>query len=160
MKMRIHVMLFLLLGSSLVIAQVDPIDDAGVAIGGYDVVSYFNTGMAIKGNRTHISSLRGVTYFFASAENKKLFESDPARYLPQFDGYCALAVSYGQKISIDPETFKIVNNKLYLFFNGKTNHRIVNSLETWNRNEPKLLKKAEQLWPDVKRKVYEPGKGL
>ena len=55
--------------------------------------------------------------------NQKLFEATPEKYLPQYEGYCALAVSYGKKISIDPQTFKITDGKLYLFFHGKTGIR-------------------------------------
>ena len=138
-----------------VVAQVDPVDKKGVAIGGYDVVAYFLPGKAIKGIEGNASIFDGVTYLFSSVENKKVFEGNPEKYLPQYEGYCALAVSYGKKISIDPHTFKIVDDKLYLFYNGNASGRKVNSLETWNRNEPHLLKKADALWPDVKKRKYK-----
>lgn len=141
-------------------AQVDPIDANGIAIGGYDVVSYQTTGKAEKGNAQFTATYADTKYLFTSKENQKLFESQPAKYLPQYDGYCALAVSYGKKISIDPETFKVANGKLYLFFHGKSGGRNVNSLDTWNKNEDRLLKKANDLWPDVKKKKYKPGDKL
>jgi YHS domain-containing protein len=142
---------------TLIIAypQVDPVNKEGVAIGGYDVVSYFQPDGPAKGNSNFKYVYNAVTYYFTSAENLNLFKENPEKYIPQFGGYCALAVSYGKKISIDPQTFKITDNKLYLFFKGKTTHGSVNSIETWNRNEPKLLKKAESLWPDVKKRKYK-----
>ena len=142
---------------TLIIAypQVDPVNKEGVAIGGYDVVSYFQPDGPAKGNSNFKYVYNAVTYHFTSAENLNLFKENPEKYIPQFGGYCALAVSYGKKISIDPQTFKITDNKLYLFFKGKTTHGSVNSIETWNKNEPKLLKKAESLWPDVKKRKYK-----
>jgi len=137
-------------------AQVDPVSKSGVAIGGYDVVSYFTTNNAVKGQAQHKANYNGVTYYFSNAQNQQLFESNPQKYLPQYDGYCALAVSYGKKISVDPQTFKVKDEKLYLFFHGKTSRGSVNSLDSWNKDEARLLKKADGLWPDVKKKKYKP----
>lgn len=135
-------------------AQIDPVNKNQVAIDGYDVVAYFRAGKATKGDPRYQSQHESVTYHFVNAENKELFDKDPSKYVPQYGGYCALAVSYGQKISVNPETFKVVDDKLYLFFNGHTRRGQVNSLETWNKNEPRLLEKADRLWPDVKKKKY------
>jgi YHS domain-containing protein len=141
-------------------AQVDPVDKNGVALGGYDVVSYFVSGKASKGSKQNASLFNGVTYFFSSTENQKLFKATPLKYLPEYEGYCALAVSYGKKISVDPETFKVSNEKLYLFYHGHSGGKKINSLDTWNKNEPRLLKKADQLWPEVKKRKYRPGEAL
>jgi len=155
--MKVIISTFILVVIALsAFAQVDPIDKQGLGIGGYDLVSYFTTGKAIKGDPAIISIRNGATYQFSSKENKTKFEADPEHYLPQFDGYCALAVCYGKKISIDPKTFKIVDDKLYLFYNGKAGAKHVNSIETWNRHEDRLLPKANELWPDVKKKKYQP----
>ncbi|MCI0750664.1 MAG: YHS domain-containing protein [Flammeovirgaceae bacterium] len=148
--------LLILFSSIFTLAQVDPIDKNGVAIGGYDVVAYFQSGKAVKGDQQTKFQYNGVTYFFSSKENQQRFEASPTKYIPEYDGYCALAVSYGKKISIDPQTFKITDDRLYLFYNGKTSRGKVNSLESWNKNEAKLLKKADSLWPDVKKKKYKP----
>ena len=141
-------------------AQIDPIDKNGLAIGGYDLVSYFESGQALKGNESIKARLHGATYHFINKENQKLFEANSEKFLPQYEGYCALAISYGKKISIDPQTFKVTDGKLYLFFHGNTGGRKINSIETWNKNEDRLLKKADQLWPDVKKKEYKSGSSL
>lgn len=135
-------------------AQIDPVNKNSVAIDGYDVVAYFRNGKPVQGDSRYSAQHENVTYYFSSAENQSLFEKEPQKYVPQYGGYCALAVSYGQKISVDPKTFKIVNDKLYLFFNGHTRRGQVNSLETWNKNESRLMEKADRLWPDVKKKKY------
>jgi YHS domain-containing protein len=146
---------FVLLNVIFSYSQIDPINKDGVGIGGYDVVSYFRSNSPLKGDSKFRSEYNSATYYFSSRENQNLFEANPNKYLPQYDGYCALAVSYGKKISIDPETFKITNDKLYLFFHGATSRGRINSLDTWNKNESKLLNKAEGLWPDVKKKKYK-----
>jgi YHS domain-containing protein len=156
MKMRSLFFLLIIAGYYQASAQVDPVDRNGIAIGGYDVAAYFESGMALKGNRQFAKQFNGVTYLFKSKENLQLFEANPLKYLPQYDGYCALAVSYGKKISIDPETFKLIDGKLYLFYKGRTSNGTYNSLETWNKSEPRLLKKADLAWPDVKKKKYHP----
>lgn len=154
------ILLSLLLISTATFAQVDPIDKSGLAIGGYDLVAYFNAGKAVKGDPQFSWVLGSTTYLFSTRENLDAFKATPLKYLPQYEGFCALAVSYGKKISVDPKTFKVIDNKLYLFFHGKSGGRMVNSLEAWNKNEPRLLQKAESLWPDVKKIKYDPKKTL
>lgn len=158
--MKNLILIALLLITYTAQAQVDPVDNKGLALGGYDVVSYFTDGTAAKGDARYSSTHRGTTYYFISADHQQAFAADPERYLPEFEGYCALAVSYGKKISVDPETFKITDGKLYLFYHGKSGSKRVNSLETWNKNEQRLLKKAQELWPDVKKKNYKMGDTL
>jgi YHS domain-containing protein len=153
-----HISIFLMfVTTTLAMAQVDPINRDGVAIGGYDVVAYFKNGKAVKGDPAIHAEVNGANYYFSSEENEREFLSNPDMYLPQYDGYCALAVgTTGKKISIDPKTFKITNGKLYLFFNGKSfSGTKFNSLEPWIKDEPNLLKKADDMWPVVKQRKYK-----
>ena len=69
-------------------AQVDPVNKDGVAIGGYDVVSYFS-GEAKQGNKTYAAKHDAATYYFASKANMATFTQSPSMYVPQFGGYCA-----------------------------------------------------------------------
>jgi hypothetical protein len=48
----------------------------------------------------------------------------------------------GEKVEIDPETFKILNGKLYLFYHSWTN----NTLPKWNQEEVKLKAAADNSW--------------
>jgi hypothetical protein len=48
----------------------------------------------------------------------------------------------GEKVKVDPETFKIIGDRLYLFFNFWGN----NTLDTWNKDEITLHRKADQNW--------------
>lgn len=115
----------------------------GLAIQGYDPVAYFNQNKAAEGNKQLTAVFEGVTYRFSSAANKELFVKDPKKYEPQYGGWCAYAMgATGEKVEIDPETFKILNGKLYLFYHSWTN----NTLTKWNKDEPTLKSKADKSW--------------
>ncbi|HRH59131.1 MAG TPA: YHS domain-containing (seleno)protein [Chitinophagaceae bacterium] len=115
----------------------------GLAIQGYDPVAYFTQNKAVKGSKDFAYSYQGVTYYFASAADRDAFKSNPAKYEPQYGGWCAYAMgAKGTKVEIDPETFKIVNNKLYLFYNKYFN----NTLKTWNKDEANLKTQADANW--------------
>lgn len=120
--------------------------DEGLALSGYDAVAYINQSKALKGNRNFAVTHDGITYYFATAANKEAFGKDPARYEPAYGGWCAYAMgSNGEKVSVDPKTFKIVDGKLNLFYNKFFN----NTLEDWNKDESSLKKKAAINWQKV-----------
>jgi len=115
----------------------------GLAIKGYDPVAYFTVGKAVKGSKDLSVYSVGATYYFSSAANKELFKANPDKYMPEYGGWCAYAMgAKGEKVSVDPETFKIVNGKLYLFYNAFFN----NTLKDWNKDEVNLKKKADANW--------------
>jgi YHS domain-containing protein len=114
-----------------------------VALQGYDPVAYFKQGKAIKGKQGLTENYEGVSYVFSTAVNKALFIKNPVAYEPQFGGWCAFAMGdSGEKVEINPQTFKIVDGKLYLFYNAFFN----NTLKSWNKNETVLKTKAERNW--------------
>ncbi len=120
--------------------------DKGVAIQGFDPVTYFTLNKAVKGNKQIVASAEGVTYCFSSVANKDLFLKDYKKYEPQYGGWCAYAMgAVNEKVEIDPETFKIVNGKLYLFYHSWTN----NTLNKWNKDEAGLKAKADKNWGNI-----------
>lgn len=119
-----------------------------VAIQGYDPVGYFTQGKAIKGKKEFTTSYQGVVYKFSSSENKEAFLKNPSKYEPQYGGWCAYAMgSAGEKVEINPETFKIIDGKLYLFYNAYFN----NTLKSWNKDQTNLKTKADNNW----KKTYK-----
>lgn len=117
-----------------------------LAIEGYDPVAYFTQGKAIEGKSSLAVSHQGVLYYFSSAENKAAFLAQPSKYEPQYGGWCAYAMgAKGEKVSVDPETFKIVNGKLYLFYN----RLFTNTLTSWNKDERNLNTKADANWAKI-----------
>lgn len=119
-----------------------------VAIQGYDPVAYFLQKKPLKGKKEYSLLFEGVRYYFISKENKDTFSKNPSSYEPQYGGWCAYAMgSSGEKVEINPETFKIVDGKLYLFYNAFFN----NTLKSWNKEEKELKTKADYNW----KKIYK-----
>lgn len=122
------------------------LNDEGVAIKGYDPVAYFKSNEAVKGKKELAVFFQGALYYFSSVENKEEFKKNPAKYEPEYGGWCAYAMgAKGEKVSIDPETFKIVNGKLYLFYN----RNFTNTLKSWNKDEASLKTKADINWKNI-----------
>lgn len=113
-----------------------------VAIEGYDPVSYFD-GKPLEGKSSLLLNHHGVIYQFTTLTNLNKFKSSPEKYEPAYGGWCAYAMGEtGEKVKIDPETYKVLDGKLYLFYNFWGN----NTLTDWNKNEKPLKTKAEQNW--------------
>jgi YHS domain-containing protein len=148
----IVVVAIIALFSDAVAAQTQPVDKNKLAIGGYDVVSYFTANKATKGTKQFTATNNGATYYFASAINQKAFKANPKKYLPQCDGYCAWGVSEKNvKFPTNPETFKVLNGKLYLFFNGDFEGKPFNTLAEWNKDESKQLQNIDKAWSKLKK---------
>lgn len=120
--------------------------EGSLALQGYDPVAYFTQHKAVKGKKELAVSHQGIVYYFASAQNKETFKAAPNRYEPEYGGWCAYAMGHnGEKVSVDPETFKIINGKLYLFYNRFFN----NTLKDWNKDEASLKSKADNNWGNI-----------
>lgn len=118
-----------------------------IALGGYDAVTYFE-GKPLEGDPEVKWVYNGVTYLFSSPANLSKFKGNPDKYEPAYGGWCAYAMGEtGEKVKIDPETFKVLNGKLYLFYNFWGS----NTLEDWEKNEKKLKESADQNWKNLVR---------
>lgn len=115
--------------------------EQNVAINGYDPVSYF-IDQPIYGNPDITSTYGDATYYFVNAENKVRFEADPEAYIPQYGGFCAVAVSEGKLVPVDPETYKVTDGKLYLFYNGEHG----NTKPQWEADEATMKVNADAAW--------------
>ncbi|MCG8433222.1 MAG: hypothetical protein MJA83_04235 [Gammaproteobacteria bacterium] len=90
----------------------------GVAIKGYDPVAYMTENAAVKGTEIHNYNWREVTWYFSSAENQRLFMEDPQKYVPQYGGHCAFAMSLGKLVPGSPAAWAIKDGKIYFNLNG------------------------------------------
>jgi len=117
------------------------LDDSAV-IGGYDVVAYHSVGEPTKGSADFSTEYQGATWHFASAENKALFDAEPAKYAPAYGGWCSAGASKGKKVPTKPELFAIVDGQLYLnsstkahndLFLAKTEEVIAKGESNWKR---------------------------
>ena len=111
-----------------------------VALGGYDTVAYFTQNKAAKGKAEFSAEYLGKTWHCAGAKHRDLFKASPAKYAPQYGGYCAWAVSQGYTASTVPEAWKVVDGKLYLNFSRRIQRR-------WERDIPANIAAGDRNWP-------------
>ncbi|MGB7536001.1 MAG: YHS domain-containing (seleno)protein, partial [Azonexus sp.] len=116
-------------------------DDSRVILKGADVVAYFVDGKYLAGKAQFTSKYEDVTFRFASAEHKALFDKEPGKYLPQFGGYCANGIAYAIPWGGDADTWKIIDGKLYIF-GGQA------SQDAFELDEKKNLALAESYWKE------------
>lgn len=114
----------------------------GVAVGGYDPVAYFTQAKPVQGREDLTLEHQGAKWRFASEANRDAFKAEPARYAPQYGGYCAWAVSQGYTAKGDPNAWKVVDGKLYLNYN-------LSVRRDWAKDIPGNIKRGDGNWPKV-----------
>lgn len=118
------------------------VDKTGVGLQGYDPVAFFTENKPVKGHAGIVSRYNGVIYQFATVEDKKLFDENPAKYEPQFGGYCAYGVSRGKAVEIEVDAFQIVDGRLLMQYDKDIR-------DTFNKDTKGNLKTADKNWPDL-----------
>lgn len=114
----------------------------GVAMREFDAVSYFK-GRPVKGNSKFYHNFKGITYYFANAANLEEFKKSPDKYEPAYGGWCAYTVALsGERVKINPVTYKIIDGKLHLFYSFNSDNRLLK----WNKDEQKLKPAANRNW--------------
>ncbi len=122
----------------------------GVFLRGYDPVSYIKKNKAEKGNEGISSQYKGIKVYFTSKENKDLFLRTPEAFIPAYNGWCAYAMAdSGDLVEIDPKSFKVVEGKTYLFYNGFW----ADTLKKWNKkDDSSQIQKANLNWKKYQKK--------
>ena len=133
--------LFLVLVTGAVTSATGQPRQNEVAIKGYDTVAYFRLGKAVKGSPSFSYEWHDMIWQFSSKENRDLFAASPDQYAPQYDGYCAWAMTEARLAITDPEVWKIVDGKLYLNCSRE-------AYEKWSRDIPGHIKKADAIWKE------------
>jgi YHS domain-containing protein len=118
-----------------------------VILKGYDPVAYFNQGKAVMGNPLITSTYNGATYLFASREDKAEFDKSPAKFEPQYGGYCAYSMSKGERHNIDPKAFHIYKGKLYVCETPE-------QMKKFSANIDAYVSKADQNWLKIGPRTY------
>jgi len=109
----------------------------GIAIRGYDTVAYFTQGEPVKGSSEYSTEWMGATWQFSSEEHLNTFVASPQTYAPQYGGYCAYGVSQGYLVKIEPEQWRIVDDKLYLNYDAEVQSK-------WIKDIPGYISKADE----------------
>jgi hypothetical protein len=90
-------------------------DLTGLALDGFDPVSYFLEGEPRPGRAEYEAIWGGAAWRFASAANRAAFISHPPAYAPRFGGHDALAMAGGRAVPASPRIASVVDRRLYLF---------------------------------------------
>ena len=114
----------------------------GVAIRGFDPVSYQTEQRAVRGKEEFRATHEGSEFRFSTSANRDAFVASPQRYAPQYGGFCAFGTAGGYKAATDPMAFTIVNGKLYLNYNEQVR-------KEWGKDIPGYIEKADKNWPVV-----------
>ena len=117
-----------------------------VALGGYCPVCYIAAGKANMGSSEFTAKHDGKIYQFVSAGTKAMFEKEPSKFLPQYNGYCAYGMSLGKKFDSDPTAFSVIDGKIYLNKNAK-----VQAL--FSKDTKSHLVKADKEWKAIEMKM-------
>ena len=115
----------------------------GIALRGYDPVAYFTQGKAVRGDPKITAKFDGATYDFVDEKDRAAFEADPAKYAPQYGGFCAAATTHGRKVDADPHKFVVKDGKLYVNYNQE-------ALDFFAKDLPTNITAADRKWPEVK----------
>ncbi len=126
------------------------VDVKGIALRGHDPVAYFTAGKPVKGVAVHAASHAGAAYHFVSADNKALFEKDPAKYAPQYGGFCAWAVANGYKADADPTAWEISGGRLFVNYDASV-------AKTWTASKSRFIKSADEKWAAVMSEAPKSG---
>lgn len=113
---------------------------SGAAIKGYDPVAYFTAGRPVRGRPEFSLDHNGARWHFSSADNRRLFEMDPARYVPAYGGYCAYGVAQGYLVKIEPDAWAIRDGRLYLNYDRSVQRQ-------WAADPPAFIKAGDANWP-------------
>lgn len=118
------------------------IDDKGIALGGFDPMSYWQGGGPQRGARKHEATLEGARFWFASEATKAAFLADPQRYLPQYGGFCAFGVSHGKKYPGNPLIFQIFGDRLFVEYDRAAK-------AVWEKGIERNIAIADRIWPKI-----------
>ncbi len=118
-----------------------------LALDGYDPVSYHRSGGPKKGSKSRAVRYRGVIYRFANDANKEAFKKSPAKYEPAYGGWCAWAMREGSKTDVDPKSYLVIDDQLYVFYKGVWGNTRSDWIKLAKKNgNPALIKQADRGW--------------
>ena len=114
---------------------------------GFDPVAYFTDGKPVRGKHTLPATVEGRTYYFASPEHRAAFQATPAKYEPQYGGFCSNGAPYAVKLGSDPTQFEIRGGRLFIFGD-------IQGHEMWLLDWQENILHADELWPSIRDKGY------
>jgi hypothetical protein len=121
---------------------------SGVALSGFDPVTYFLTEGPQPGRPEYEIIWKGIAWRFASAANREAFAEDPEAYAPRLGGYDATAAAGGLIVEANPLLFAVTSDGLYLFRSDHARARFM--------ADDSIAHKAEERWSNLRRELLQP----
>jgi YHS domain-containing protein len=118
----------------------DPL--TGVAIEGYDPVTYFTDSEPKQGTPDFEHVWSGVSWYFVSAANRDVFARNPPIYAPQYGGHCVMSLSRGYLSDGKPRLYSIEGLRLYFFYSTANRDAFLMS-------KTEAVTKAEANWGNL-----------
>lgn len=139
MNMILKLFLFVCFFTPLMAEEINTSFIGKLAVNGYDVVAYFKEQKPVKGNSKYQFLWKNAVWKFSTEENLNLFKLTPEKFAPQYGGYCAFAMSKGEKYDISPDAWDITEGKLYLNYDQEIH-------KDWIKNKKEFIIKADLYW--------------
>jgi YHS domain-containing protein len=139
----LYIIILLFLSEGAIAQKAEIFQKDGLAIRGYDPVSFFKQGGPLKGDEKFAYEWRETRWLFSSSANLELFKTDPEKYAPQYGGYCAYGMAEGHKAPTETDTWTILDGRLYFNYNRKVK-------EIWMKDTKGFIEKADTNWPRLK----------
>lgn len=122
------------------------VDSNQVALRGFDTTSYLTEGKPTRAASTYTALFDNAIYRFVSATERDAFVANPGKFAPAYNGFCAMGAALGKKLDGDPEVYRLLEGRLYVFVNG-------GAAQAWDKDALGNLAKAEANWPRIRNKT-------
>ncbi len=119
--------------------------ETGIAIRGYDPVAYFTDNKPVAGKEEFVTEWMGAKWKFASQDHLDKFKAEPAKYAPQYGGYCAYGIAKDHVVKIEPDQWTVVDGKLYLNYDADVQ-------KSWKADQASYIKQADAKFPVLIKK--------
>lgn len=112
----------------------------GLAISGFDPVTYFTKGKPELGRAGLELRLGGAVWQFRNEGNRAAFAENPDVYMPRFGGYDPVAVGRGETVPGNPLIWAIVAQRIFLFYDNEAR-------TTFLTDPGRIIVTADRKWP-------------
>ena len=110
---------------------------------GFDPVAYFADGKPVRGTHALPATHEGRTYYFSDAAHRDAFVANPAKFEPQYGGFCSDGAPYNVKLGSDPTQFEVRDGRLFIFGD-------IIGHEMWLLDPATNVRHADALWPAMR----------
>ncbi|HZP79022.1 MAG TPA: YHS domain-containing (seleno)protein [Pseudolabrys sp.] len=119
---------------------------SGLAISGFDPVSYFTDPKPEIGAGTLEFGYAKVIWRFANEGNRAAFKEHPEVYMPRFGGYDPVAIVRGVTVPGHPLNYLVVGQRLYLFYDSASH-------AAFAKDPERFIEAADRKWPEVSKEL-------